>query len=176
MTLLARTQALEAKAKRRREQDIRGEVAKTVRLRTANLEKALAKLETAHSRAEALGNAGHVRSSWPAPLVQALAGYDPEGASPISVESTRQAEWEKFTLSLGTFLKKVEKAIEQDIKRANQIAQYPWFANKKPWQREIDVMLKNNFKLEVEALISKDISYVTETYVPERLEDRDFLD
>ncbi len=122
MTLLARTQALEAKAKRRREQDIRGEVAKTVRLRTANLEKALAKLETAHSRAEALGNAGHVRSSWPAPLVQALAGYDPEGASPISVESTRQAEWEKFTLSLGTFLKKVEKAIEQDIKRAREIS------------------------------------------------------
>ena len=37
-------------------------------------------------------------------------------------------------------------------------------------------MLKNDFKLEVEALISKDISYVTETYVPERLEDQDFLD
>ena len=30
-------------------------------------------------------------------------------------------------------------------------------------------MLKNGFKLEVESLISKDISYVTETYVPERL-------
>ena len=27
-----------------------------------------------------------------------------------------------------------------------------------------------------EALISKDISYVTETYVPERLEEGDFLD
>ena len=37
-------------------------------------------------------------------------------------------------------------------------------------------MLKNGFKLEVEALISKDISYVTEQYVPDRLEDRDFLD
>ena len=37
-------------------------------------------------------------------------------------------------------------------------------------------MLKNGFKREVEALISKDISYVTEQYVPDRLEDRDFLD
>ena len=37
-------------------------------------------------------------------------------------------------------------------------------------------MLKNGFKLEVEALISKDISYVTEQYVPDRLADRDFLD
>lgn len=65
---------------------------------------------------------------------------------------------------------------QTDIKRAKQIAQYPWFENKKAWQKEIALMLKNGFKLEVEALISKDISYVTEVYVPERLEDRDFLD
>ena len=32
-------------------------------------------------------------------------------------------------------------------------------------------MLKNGFKLEVEALITKGISYVTEEYVPARLED-----
>lgn len=68
------------------------------------------------------------------------------------------------------------KLNEQDIKRAKQIAQYPWFASKKAWQKEIDVMLSNGFKLEVESLISKDISYVTETYVPERLEEGVFLD
>jgi DNA topoisomerase-6 subunit A len=68
------------------------------------------------------------------------------------------------------------KLNDQDIKRAKQIAQYPWFANKKPWQKEIELMLKNGFKLEVEALISKDISYVTEQYVPQRLEEEDFLD
>jgi len=65
---------------------------------------------------------------------------------------------------------------DTDVKRAKQIAKYPWFEKKKPWQKEIRLMLKNGFKLEVEALISKDISYVTETYVPERLEDQDFLD
>ena len=48
--------------------------------------------------------------------------------------------------------------------------------HKKPWQKEIDLMLKNGFKLEVEALISKDISYVTEQYVPSRLEEDTFLD
>ena len=68
------------------------------------------------------------------------------------------------------------KLNEQDIKRARQIAQYPWFAHKKPWQKEIEMMLKNGFKLEVEALISKDISYVTEEYVPTRLEEDTFLD
>lgn len=65
---------------------------------------------------------------------------------------------------------------ENDRKRARQIAKYPWFAKKKAWQKEIDLMLENGFKLEVEALISKEISYVTEEYVPRRLEDADFLD
>ena len=65
---------------------------------------------------------------------------------------------------------------DQDIKRAKQIAQYPWFEKKKPWQHEIQTMLKNGFKLEVEALISKNISYVTEEYVPARLKEQDFLD
>jgi DNA topoisomerase-6 subunit A len=65
---------------------------------------------------------------------------------------------------------------DQDVKRAKQIASYPWFESKKPWQKEIELMLKNGFKLEVEALISKDISYVTETYVPERLKEKDWLD
>src|SRR6187401_88910 len=68
------------------------------------------------------------------------------------------------------------KLNEQDIKRAKQIAAYPWFLSKKPWQKEIEMMLKNGFKLEVEALISKNISYVTEEYVPAKLEAREFLD
>ena len=63
-----------------------------------------------------------------------------------------------------------------DRKRAKQIARYPWFEKKRHWQREIKRMLDNDFKLEVEALISKDISYVTEQYVPERLKQRDWLD
>jgi branched-chain amino acid transport system permease protein len=65
---------------------------------------------------------------------------------------------------------------DNDRKRAKQIARYPWFEKKRPWQAEIQRMLKNDFKLEVESLISKDISYVTEVYVPERLEAKDWLD
>jgi DNA topoisomerase-6 subunit A len=65
---------------------------------------------------------------------------------------------------------------DNDRKRAKQIAGYPWFAKKRDWQREIEKMLKNDFKLEVESLISKDISYVTEQYVPARLDDQDWLD
>jgi len=65
---------------------------------------------------------------------------------------------------------------DRDVARAKQIAAYPWFSDKKPWQKEIQLLLKQGFKMEVEALITKDISYVTETYVPERLERMDFLD
>jgi DNA topoisomerase-6 subunit A len=65
---------------------------------------------------------------------------------------------------------------DTDVKRAKQIAAYPWFEKKKEWQKEIEGMLKNGFKLEVESLISKDISYVTEEYVPARLKAGDFLD
>ncbi|HAY81312.1 MAG TPA: DNA topoisomerase VI [Planctomycetaceae bacterium] len=65
---------------------------------------------------------------------------------------------------------------DRDIARAKQIADYPWFLDRKPWQKEIRTMLANGFKMEVESLITKDISYVTETYVPERLKARDFLD
>ena len=43
-------------------------------------------------------------------------------------------------------------------------------------KKKSNKMLKNGFKLEVESLISKDISYVTETYVPERLKEKDWLD
>lgn len=65
---------------------------------------------------------------------------------------------------------------ENDVKRAKEIAAYPWFADHKPWQREIDHMLRNGFKMEVESLITKDISYVTEEYVPTRLKKKDWLE
>jgi len=64
---------------------------------------------------------------------------------------------------------------DKDTNRAKQIAAYPWFAEHKGWQKEIKGLLGNGFKMEVEALISLDISYVTETYVPERLAAEDWL-
>ncbi|MGN6627021.1 MAG: DNA topoisomerase IV subunit A [Tepidisphaeraceae bacterium] len=65
---------------------------------------------------------------------------------------------------------------DNDKKRANEIAAYPWFKDHKGWQKEIQGMLKNGFKMEVESLITKDISYVTEEYVPQRLKAKDWLD
>jgi DNA topoisomerase VI subunit A len=65
---------------------------------------------------------------------------------------------------------------DNDIKRAKEIAAYPWFEDHKGWQKEIQGLLDNGFKMEVESLITKDISYVTEEYVPQRLKAKDWLD
>jgi DNA topoisomerase VI subunit A len=65
---------------------------------------------------------------------------------------------------------------DTDRKRAKQIMGYPWFAHKPAWQKEIHKLLDNGFKMEVESLISKDISYVTEQYTPARLKAEDWLD
>ncbi len=59
-----------------------------------------------------------------------------------------------------------------DIKRAKQILDYPWFAGKKPWEKEIKKMMSNGFKMEVEAMINKRLTYLTEEYVPMKLADK----
>ncbi len=84
----------------------------------------------------------------------------------------RSIDYERCQLRNDVMIKMDEK----DRKRAQQIARYPWFSDKKPWQVEIKKMIDNGFKLEVEALISRDISYVTEQYVPDRLRLQDWLD
>lgn len=61
---------------------------------------------------------------------------------------------------------------DSDIKRARQILEYPWFKGKKPWEREIRKMLSNGFKMEVEAMINKRLTYLTDEYVPMKLADK----
>ncbi len=65
---------------------------------------------------------------------------------------------------------------DNDRKRAGEILAYPWFAGHRGWKKEIETMLENGFKMEVESLITKDISYVTEQYVPMRLKAKDWLE
>ncbi|MGC4004424.1 MAG: DNA topoisomerase IV subunit A [Pirellulales bacterium] len=84
----------------------------------------------------------------------------------------RSMDVDRYTLSDSVKI----KLNDTDIKRAKQVMSYPWFKDKKPWQKEIETMLRNGIKLEVEALTSKSLSFVTETYVPDRLKAKDWLD
>ncbi|MBN2126758.1 MAG: DNA topoisomerase IV subunit A [Candidatus Diapherotrites archaeon] len=66
------------------------------------------------------------------------------------------------------------KLNQGDVKRLNEMKNYPWF-KKKEWQNEFDNMKKKNYKLELEALSRKGIRYITETYLPKKMKEEDFL-
>ncbi len=80
----------------------------------------------------------------------------------------RSHDYEEYELS-----DDVKIAVDdKDIKRAKQIMEYPWFKGKKEWEKEVALMLKHGFKMEVESLLTKSISFVTESYVPQKLKQK----
>jgi DNA topoisomerase VI subunit A len=64
--------------------------------------------------------------------------------------------------------------LKEDITRAKQMLAYPWFAAKQ-WQEEINDQLESGFKMEIEALSNKDISFVTDVYIPQKISKKDWL-
>jgi len=70
--------------------------------------------------------------------------------------------------------KSVIRANERDLKRAKELLDYPWF-QKKEWKKEIKLMLDKKIKAEIEALSSRGLKFLTETYLPEKLESKEFL-
>jgi DNA topoisomerase-6 subunit A len=61
-----------------------------------------------------------------------------------------------------------------DKMRANQMLAYPWFKAEQ-WQNEIKNLLDSGFKMEIEALSNKNISFVTDVYIPQKIDKRDWL-
>jgi len=66
------------------------------------------------------------------------------------------------------------KLNQGDIKRTNEMLNYIWFKPKE-WQHELKHMLEVGIKLELEALSSKSIRFISETYLPEKIAKKDFL-
>lgn len=65
---------------------------------------------------------------------------------------------------------------DTDIARIKQISGYQWFRDNKPWQREFKMMMENKAKLEIQALSSRGISFMNDTYLPEKIKNKEFLD
>lgn len=65
---------------------------------------------------------------------------------------------------------------EVDIKRMKQVEQYPWFKDNRNWQRQFKMLKELNGKVELAALSSKGITFISEKYIPEKLKNQDFLD
>ena len=67
------------------------------------------------------------------------------------------------------------KLNEKDVSRAKELINYRWF-QKKEWQEEIKRMLASGLKYELDALANKDFRYLTKTYLPRKLKEKDWLD
>jgi DNA topoisomerase VI subunit A len=105
-----------------------------------------------------------------------------QGSINLAYESMRMAvpgvrflgmsafDYEKFKLTPAVQI----KLKQEDVTRAEQMKAYPWFKDKK-WQREIQGLLDNKFKMEVDGFLTKSISFMTEEYIPKKLRDRDYL-
>ncbi len=105
-----------------------------------------------------------------------------QGSINLAYESMRMAvpgvrflgmsafDYEKFKLTSAVQI----KLKQEDITRAQQMKAYPWFKDKK-WQREIQALLDNGFKMEVDGFLTKSISFITEEYIPKKLRDKDYL-
>ena len=72
--------------------------------------------------------------------------------------------------------KHIIKFKEVDKNRLKQMKNYEWFAKNKDWQRQFDMMLKLKGKVELDSLITKGISFVSEKYIPDKLKRKEWLD
>jgi DNA topoisomerase VI subunit A len=105
-----------------------------------------------------------------------------QGSINLAYESMRMAvpnvrflgmssmDYDKFKLTPAVKI----KLKAEDVTRAEQMKAYPWFKDRK-WQREIQALLDNGFKMEVDGFLTKSISFITEEYIPKKLRDRDYL-
>jgi DNA topoisomerase-6 subunit A len=82
----------------------------------------------------------------------------------------RSRDFKKFKLSDDVKIDLEKK----DITRAKEMLAYPWFGAAH-WQEEINDLLEAGFKMEIEALSNKDISFVTDVYIPDKIARRDWL-
>jgi len=106
-----------------------------------------------------------------------------QGSINLAYESERMAVPQARFIGLSSFDAERYKLTQNvtirlddsDIRRAKELMEYPWF-KKKHWQKEIKNMLKLGVKLELEALSKRGISFVSETYLPDKLKRKDYLD
>jgi DNA topoisomerase-6 subunit A len=67
------------------------------------------------------------------------------------------------------------KLNDEDYKRMEEIAGYPWF-KKDRWQNELADLKKFGYKIEQDALVSKSIEFTANNYLPAKIENKDYFD
>lgn len=68
------------------------------------------------------------------------------------------------------------KLTDQDLARMKQVSDYDWFKDNKDWQRQFKMMKELGGKVEIQALIARGISFISEKYLPTKIKNKDFLE
>lgn len=64
-----------------------------------------------------------------------------------------------------------------DLKRLKQISEYEWFKDNKKWQKQFEMMKKKiKGKIELAALTSRGISFLSDVYLPEKIKNKDWIE
>jgi DNA topoisomerase-6 subunit A len=72
--------------------------------------------------------------------------------------------------------RQIIKLKEVDIKRLKELSKYEWFKNKKEWQRQFKLMEDMKGKVELDALVTKGITFISDKYIPEKMKNKEWLD
>ncbi|MEW6222486.1 MAG: DNA topoisomerase IV subunit A [Candidatus Hadarchaeota archaeon] len=65
---------------------------------------------------------------------------------------------------------------EVDLRRLEQVKNYDWFKNNKEWQRQFKLWKELNGKVELAALSSKGITFISDNYIPNKIKNKQWLD
>lgn len=65
---------------------------------------------------------------------------------------------------------------EVDTKRLEQVKNYDWFKDNKPWQHQFKLWKELNGKVELAALSSKGITFISDRYIPDKIKNKEWLD
>lgn len=65
---------------------------------------------------------------------------------------------------------------EVDLKRLDQVKNYDWFKDNKEWQKQFKLWKELNGKVELAALSSKGITFISDHYIPDKIKNKEFLD
>ncbi|MFB6158809.1 MAG: DNA topoisomerase IV subunit A [Candidatus Nanohalobium sp.] len=63
----------------------------------------------------------------------------------------------------------------KDYKRIHEVMEYDWMQNEQ-WQKQFEKMLDKGVRVEQQALAANSLEFVANTYLPEKIENEEFLD
>jgi len=64
---------------------------------------------------------------------------------------------------------------EWDLKKAQNMLEYPWIKNNKKWKSELQLMVERKEKAELQSLAKHGITFMTDVYIPQKLEEKDWI-